>query len=274
MVPGAFYLGQTLKNGTASYLNHDAKKKPARIVAPASLLLFVQRAVAKSIEPGLDDRCERISSPIQPRFHRSKIAVRDLRDLLVRLAFQLAKHEDLPMMFRQLRHGILDQLAEMSLPVQVVRPCRCILELERPLLVFPIALDRLEEYEWVPRPIAEFILRQIRCNRIYPGGELLRAVESMNVPVHPDEDFLDQILGLLAIPDRSINEVQQPGLIALDQLLKCTLLSVKERGNDCSVVLRAEPFSNGRARKRRPLECDLSHLMPPFVLHQGSIRRI
>src|SRR5438094_1503098 len=92
--------------------------------------------------------------------------------------------------------------------------------------------------------------------------------------IHADEDFLNQILRFLAVADRAVNEVQQPGLVALDQLLERALFTGEEGRDDCRVVLVPEPFSYGRSRKGRPLECDLSHVpMPPLVLHQGSIRQ-
>src|SRR4029079_4677420 len=159
----------------------------------------------------------------------------------------------------------------MSLPVQVVRSRRGILELKRPLLVLPVALYRLEKHQGIPGPIAQLVLRQIRGDRVHPGRELFRPIEPGGVSLYSDEDFLERVLRLLPIADRPIDEVQQPGLIALYELLKRTLLSAEERGYDRGIILRAELFSNGRARKRRPLECDLSHLtMPPFVLRQGS----
>jgi hypothetical protein len=64
------------------------------------------------------------------------------------------------------------------------------------------------------------------------------------VPIYPDENLLHQVFGLLAIANGSVNEVQEPGLIALDQLLKGTLFTAEKRGNDLTVVLRSELLSN------------------------------
>src|SRR5512142_2677322 len=56
-----------------------------------------------SVDLRFDDRGERGSRAIEPRFHRTQIALRDLGDLLVRLALELAKHEHLSMMLGQPR---------------------------------------------------------------------------------------------------------------------------------------------------------------------------
>src|SRR5438874_2072610 len=87
----------------------------------------------------------------------------------------------------------------------------------------------------------------------------------MDVAIHADEDFLNEILRLLAVPNRAVDEVQQPGLVTLDQFLKRTLFTGEERRDDARVIFGSEPFSYGRSRKGRPLECDLSHVtMPPW----------
>src|SRR5206468_4333836 len=106
--------------------------------------------------------------------------------------------------------------------------------------------------------------RQIRRDGVYPGRELLRPIESMDVPVDADEDFLNQIFRLFTVADRAVNEVQEPGLIPLDELLKGTLFTTEKRRYDRCVVLGAEPFSDGRTRKRRFFQCDFSHMpLPP-----------
>ena len=94
----------------------------------------------------------------------------------------------------------------------------------------------------------------------------------MDMAIDADEDFLNEILRFLPITNRAVDEVQQPGLIALDQLLERTLLTGEERRDDSRVVLAPEPFSYRRSRQGRPLKCDFSHVpMPPLFLHQGSI---
>src|SRR3982751_2696619 len=168
-----------------------------------------------SVHPWLDDLGEGITRAVQARLHRAEVAVRDLGDLLVRLPLELAKDEHFPMVRRQLRHRLRHEFAQVPFPVEVVRTGRRILELQRPVLVLPIALHRLEQHERITRPVAQFVLGQVRRDRVRPGRELLRTVESMQMPVHSDEHFLHQIFGLLSVTDRAIDEIEQPRLVAL-----------------------------------------------------------
>src|SRR6185503_10628004 len=126
---------------------------------------------------------------------------------------------------------LFDQRAQVSLAEQVVRASAGVLELQRPILVFPAPLDRLEEHERISRTISQFVLRQIRRNRVDPRRELFRSVKPMNVAVDANENFLNQILGLLPIADRTVNEVQQSSLIPFDQLLERALLAAEEGTN-------------------------------------------
>src|SRR6185503_4424697 len=245
---------------------------PRRILAAAPSNLLAPLAESRSVERGLDDLCECVPGPVQPRFHRTEVAVRDLRDLLVRLPLQLAQHEDLPMMLGQLGDGLLNEMPEMTLPEEIVGTRGRILELQRALLVLPVVLNCLEQHERIARPIAQLVLGQVRGNGVDPCRELLRPVEAMDVPVDPDEDLLNEILRLFPIADRAVDEVQQPRLIALDELLKRPLLASEKRRHDCAVVLRPKSLSNCRACQRL-LDCELSHCMPPLMLHQGSIRQ-
>jgi hypothetical protein len=50
----------------------------------------------------LNNLGKRVPCAIQPRLHRAKIAVRNLRDLFVRPTLNLAQHEHFPVMHRQL----------------------------------------------------------------------------------------------------------------------------------------------------------------------------
>src|SRR3954468_5677640 len=92
------------------------------------------------------DRGERRASPVQARLHRAKVAVRDLRDLLVRLALKFAKHEYLTMVLRQSRDRFVDELAEVALPIHIVGPRGRVLELQRPVVLFVCRSHRLEEH--------------------------------------------------------------------------------------------------------------------------------
>jgi hypothetical protein len=119
-------------------------------------------------------------------------------------------------MLRESLHRLLDQLTQMALAVHVIWPRVAVFELQRPFLILPVLLDRLKQHERIARPVAQLVLRQVRRDGVDPRRELFRAVEPMQVPVNPDEHFLHEVFGLLAIADRSVYEVQQPSLIPLD----------------------------------------------------------
>src|SRR5687768_16332143 len=70
------------------------------------------------------DLGETVSGPVESRFHGAKVTTRDLGDLLVGLPFQLPQDEYVPVMLRQLGHGLFYHLAEVPLPVHVVRARR------------------------------------------------------------------------------------------------------------------------------------------------------
>ena len=78
------------------------------------------------------------------------------------------------------------------------------------MVVVPIARESLEEHEWAPGTVAQLILGEIARNRIDPGRELLRRVEAVQVPRHPDERFLHQVLRAIAIPGLPGDEVDEP----------------------------------------------------------------
>ena len=93
----------------------------------------------------------------------------------------------------------------------------------------------------------------------------------MQMAIHADEDFLNQILGALAITDRAIDEVQQAGLIPFDQLLKGAFFAAEKRGDDASVVLRFEFFSCRCAWQLRAFKSDFSHVSRcPLALRKGT----
>src|SRR5918992_616482 len=64
------------------------------------------------------------------------------------------------------------------------------------------------------------------------------------MPVHADEDFLDQIFSALAITYRPIDEVDEPSLIPLNQLIERALLAAEERRDHSSVVHQPELVAN------------------------------
>src|SRR5688572_12140970 len=77
---------------------------------------FARTPFEPSVQRGRDDLRERVARPVQPRLHRAEIARRDLGDLLVRLALELAQDEHLLVMLREPFHRFLDQLTQVALP--------------------------------------------------------------------------------------------------------------------------------------------------------------
>src|SRR4051812_12444107 len=71
-------------------------------------------------ERRFDDRRERGTRPVESRLDRAKVAVRDLGDLLIRLALELAKNEDLPMVLGKRRNRIVDELTQVAPAIHVV----------------------------------------------------------------------------------------------------------------------------------------------------------
>ena len=58
----------------------------------------------------------------------------------------------------------------------------------------------------------------------------------MQMAEDPDEDFLDEILGALAIADRAIDEVEQPGLVTVHERPERLGLARQVTHHDLSVV--------------------------------------
>jgi hypothetical protein len=57
--------------------------------------------------------------------------------------------------------------------------------------------------------------------------------------MNPDEHLLHEVFRFLAIPDRSVNEVQETGLVPLYQFLERSLLAAEKRSYNRRVVQRA-----------------------------------
>ena len=81
----------------------------------------------------------------------------------------------------------------------------------------------------------------------------------MDVSIHPNENLLNEVLGLLAIADRPVDEVQKTRLIAFDDLLERALLASEKRSDYRSVIQGPKPFSRRHTRQRRTFNSDLSH---------------
>jgi hypothetical protein len=123
-------------------------------------------------------------------------------------------------MRRELLDGLLDRFAEMPLAVEIVRSRSRILELQWPVVVFPVPTDRLEQHERIARAVAQLVLRQIRRNGVDPGGELARPVEAVNVAIDSHEDFLHQVFRAFTITSGAIDKIQQTILVPIDQFVE------------------------------------------------------
>src|SRR2546426_6902385 len=175
------------------------------------------RRFRRLFEQRLDELREAVACPVEPAFHRSQVATSDVRNLGVALSLELPQYEHRPVVVGELPHALVHSLLEVALAVEVVRARGRVFELQRAVVGLPVLLDRLEQHERVPAAVAKLVLRQVRRDRVDPGRELLGLVEPVQVPEYADEDLLDQVLGSVAVSDRAVDEIEQPGLVAVDQ---------------------------------------------------------
>src|SRR5581483_4340795 len=163
----------------------------------------VGRTRAKGQVPLLEQRRNHlrkaVSGAIKSALYRAQIATRDLRNLGVALSLELPQHEDRPMVGGQLPNTLIDGFLQEALPVQIVWAGGRVLELQWPVVGLPILLDRLEEHQRIPAAVAQLVLRQVRRDRIDPGRKFLGLIEPVQMPEHPDKDFLHQVFRALAV---------------------------------------------------------------------------
>src|SRR5438128_107158 len=164
-----------------------------------------------------DQLSEAVPGPVEPALHGAEVARGDLGDLLIALALELAQHEHHSVMLGQPHDAPIHRVLQEPLAVQIVGPRGRILELQRPVVGLPVLLDRLEQHQRVAATVAQLVLGQVRRDRVDPRRELLGLVEAVQVPEHPDEHLLHQVLGPLPVPDGPVDEIEQPRLIAVDQ---------------------------------------------------------
>src|SRR5688572_4495977 len=121
---------------------------------------------AQLVQERLDPLRERVASTMQAALHRPEVHAGDLGDLLVALALELAETEDEPVMLGELLDRVLDQPPQVPLAVEVIRPHGVILELDRPMILLPVARQPLEEHERAARAVAKLVLRQVARDRV------------------------------------------------------------------------------------------------------------
>src|SRR5688572_10709115 len=192
---------------------------------------------ARLVEERLDSLRERVARAMQPALHRSQVHAGDLGDLLVALALELTEAEHQPMVLGQLLDRALHEASEIPLPVEIVRPHRVILELDRPMILFPAARQTLEKHERAPRAVAQLVLGEVARDRVDPRRELLRRVEAMEVARHPDERFLDQVLGAVCVAGLTGDEVDEALAVPVVELPERTGHAL-EMGRDELLVLQ------------------------------------
>src|SRR5215831_18129729 len=169
------------------------------------------------LDQRFDQLGEAVPGPIQAALHGPQITAGYFRDFLVTLALELAQHEHYAMMLGQLADTLLDGVLEEPLAIEIIGPRRRVFKLQRTMIGFPVALDRLEEHQRIAAAIAQLVFRQVRGDRVDPGRKLLRLVEAMQVPEHADEHLLYEVFCALTVPDSAVDETQQPALVAIHQ---------------------------------------------------------
>src|SRR5687768_3408795 len=165
------------------------------------------------------------SRAMKTTLHRAEVHARNIRDLLVALALELAQLEYQLVMLRQLFHDLFDDLLQVSLPIQIVRSIPYVLELQRPVVRLPMRSQLLEKYQRAARTVAQLVLRQIRADRVDPGRKLFVLVEPVKVTGYPNERFLNQIFSPIPVPGLPCNELDQPVSITVVQLRECARVS-------------------------------------------------
>src|SRR2546426_11367118 len=203
-----------------------------------------------------DQLSEAVPGPVEPALHGAEVAGGDLGDLLITLALELAQYEHHPVMLGQLAHALIHRVLQEPLAVEIVGPRGRVLELQRPVVGLPVLLDRLEQHQRVAAAVAQLVLGQVRRDRVNPRREFLGLVEPVQVPEHPDEHFLHQVLGPLPVPDRAVDEVEQARLVAVDQGAERLRVASEVALRHLAVVeiVERRPLQRPRARLAREFE--------------------
>lgn len=214
-----------------------------------------------------DDLRERVSGPVQTRFHRAQVAVGDFGDLLVRPTLEFTEDKHVAVVPGQpgdrLGHGI-PQVPES---ICLIGPGAGIFELERALFIVVVRRQRREHHERASGAIAQLVLRQVGRDRVDPGRELLCPIEAAQVPVHADEGLLHEVFRPLTVANDTVHEVQKAPLVSLDQFSKSERVAFEVRADDMSVIHGAQlrPVRVLALDKFGCPRCCLHHLAPRRV---------
>src|SRR3989441_8360258 len=205
---------------------------------------------AALLQERTDELGEAVPGPIEAAFHGAQVAPRDIGDLSVAFAFQLAEHEDGPVVGGQLVHTLVDGFLEEALAVQVVGPGRGVLELERAVVRLPMLFDRLEQHQGVAATVPELVLGQVRRDGVDPGRELLGLVEAVEMTEHADKDLLHEVLRPLPVSNGPIDEVEQAGLVAVHQGAEGLGVAREVLKHQPAIVQLVQRLALERARRR------------------------
>src|SRR5882724_8110352 len=111
-------------------------------------------------------------------------------------------------------------------------------------------LDRLKQHERIPAAVPELILRQVRRDGVDPSRKLLGLVEAVEVPEHTDKDLLHEVLRPLPVSNGPIDEVEQPGLVAVHQGTEGLVVAREVLKHQPAIVQLVQRLALEGARRR------------------------
>src|SRR5438094_626772 len=128
--------------------------------------------------------------------------------------------------------------------------CGAVLLQERAVVRLPVLFDRLEQHQRVAATVPELVLGQVRRDGVDPGRELLGLVEAVEMTEHADEDLLHEVLRALPVSNGPIDEVEQPGLVAVYQGAEGLGVARQVLQHQPAVVKLVQRLALERARRR------------------------
>src|SRR6185295_2167045 len=162
---------------------------------------------------------QRLIRPEQQRFQRTLLTFQNLRDLVVVQLLILVQQHRGPLLLRQFLDGVPDHLLPILLH-QVLLDVRMLVRCIDCLLIPVLSICRNRRIQRNLRPlmprVPHRIQRQVRRDPEQPGRELCARHVIRPRPVHPNENFLRQVFGLLPVPNHPIQEIDKRTPVALE----------------------------------------------------------
>src|SRR3954462_5541374 len=159
---------------------------------------------------------------IKPRLHGAERTALQVSDLLEGHAVVLLQDDRRPLLVRQQRHGLGDDLA------QIVPRHQRFNGLDRPLFA-----RELEEIDALRRGLdgraalaADPGATEVQGNPVDPGRELRLAAEVLDAAERPQEGLLDDVPGLFFAADDAVREGIDRPLPAQDELVEAVYVAV------------------------------------------------